>query len=270
MIKARTYPDDHAIDVDFDAAPYLQDASTEDLQKLIACGFSGDYPADQVAIALADTNEQIAAMFTYIEARNRVARKPIGFEVHVDEDQPIAWIAQHRPEALAGLDLAEYDLAQCSDCGRIADRDTMSKTGKKDDLTCGACHEDEDDEDEVRACDICGYRLTDYAPTEVRCGACVNTYGDPVSGADPIYEPTPGGALTLRALQEMAERLIAEGADPDLPLAFDVSSASTTEGAALVTSASVATIDPKNDLPARELEHYDEADLQPYDAVLLQ
>ena len=268
MIKARTYPDDHALEIDFDATPYLQNASIEDLQKLIACGFGGDYPADQVAITLSDTNEQIAAMFTYLEARNKASRKSIGFEVHVDEDQAIAWLAQHRPEALAGLDLAEYDLAQCASCGRIRDRDTMSKANKKDDLTCDAC-DGEEDEGEARRCDICGYNIGEYAPGEVRCGACVDTYGEPVSGADPIYEPAPGAALTLRAL-EMSERLIAEGASPDLPIVFDVSSAATTEGAAPISSATITTINPKNDLPQRELEHYDETDLRPYEAVLLQ
>ena len=38
----------------------------------------------------------------------------------------------------------------------------MSKAHKKDDLTCDACDGEEDDE-EGRRCDICGYNISEYA-----------------------------------------------------------------------------------------------------------
>lgn len=139
MIKAETHSDDRAVEVDFDATPYFQQASDEDLASLIECGFEGDEPADQVAIHLADTNDQIAAMFTYLEARNRASRKSTGFEVSVDEDEALDWLKQNRPSVFNHIDLAEHDLAKCDKCGRISDRDDMQKTEKQSDMLCDTC-----------------------------------------------------------------------------------------------------------------------------------
>jgi len=93
VIQAHTHTDDHAIKVDFDATPYLEKATEEDVAKLIECGFGGDYPADWVAQNLAETQPEIAAMFTYLDARNRASRKSIGYEVQVDEEQALAWLS---------------------------------------------------------------------------------------------------------------------------------------------------------------------------------
>lgn len=139
MITAETHSDDYAVEVDFDATPYFKQASDEDLARLIECGFEGDYPADWVAENLADTNPEIAAMFTYLEARNKASRKSIGFEVSVDPDEALAWLKQNRPSVFSHIDLAQHDLAKCDSCGRIDDRDTMSKREKTGDMLCEEC-----------------------------------------------------------------------------------------------------------------------------------
>lgn len=139
MINADTHTDDWAIEVKFDATPYFEQAPEEDLANLIECGFEDDEPADQVAIHLADTNDQIAAMFTYLEARNRASRKSIGFEVNVDPEQALDWIKQNRPSVFNHIDLAEHDLAKCDKCGCIDHRDDMEKTEKKGDMLCEEC-----------------------------------------------------------------------------------------------------------------------------------
>src|SRR5690606_31828960 len=100
-------------------------APDEDLARLIECGFSGDQPADQVAIELAESNPEIGAMFTYLEARNKASRKSIGLEVSVDPDEALSWLKQNRPSVFNHIDLAEHDLAKCDACGRIDDRDDM-------------------------------------------------------------------------------------------------------------------------------------------------
>lgn len=139
MITAETHSDDRAVEVDFDTTPYFQQAPDEDLARLIECGFAGDQPADQVAIELAESNPEIGAMFTYLEARNRGSRKSIGFKVSVDEEQALAWLREHRPGAFRALNLGDYDLAMCDSCGRINDRDSMQKTTKKGEMRCSTC-----------------------------------------------------------------------------------------------------------------------------------
>ena len=139
MITAETHSDDRAVEVNFDATPYFQKAPDEDLARLIECGFSGDQPADQVAIELAESNPEIGAMFTYLEARNGASRKSIGFEVSVDEEDALAWLRENRRGAFRTLNLGDYDLAMCDSCGRINDRDDMSKREKSGDMLCEEC-----------------------------------------------------------------------------------------------------------------------------------
>jgi|GEM_PF-4769594 hypothetical protein len=76
--------------------------------------------------------------------------------------------------------------------------------------------------------------------------------------------------MTLRELHDATAKLLAEGKDPELPVVFDASSASTAEGAASVNYALTRTVKPREELPDHELQHYDEDDLQPYEAIVLQ
>lgn len=139
MIHAETHSDDRAVEVEFDVTPYFKEAPTEDLVALINCGFSHDEPADRVAEHLAESNEEVAAMFTYLEARNKATRKSIGFEVSVDEEQAFTWLDSNRPEVLAHINLADHDLAKCDRCLTISSRDNMQKHEKKGEMWCETC-----------------------------------------------------------------------------------------------------------------------------------
>lgn len=99
MINAEVHSDDRAIEVTFDAEPYLAQASDADILALIDCGWGGDYPADDVARFFEDTNEEIHGMFHYLETiRGLRSHKDVcGFECHVDEKQAMAWVKAHRP-----------------------------------------------------------------------------------------------------------------------------------------------------------------------------
>jgi hypothetical protein len=95
-VGAEAHSDDRASEVSFDAAPYFEQASDGDLTKLAACGWGGDYPADEVAMFMADRNNQLADLFKYVEIARRV--KDIGFECHVEAEEAMAWIETNRPE----------------------------------------------------------------------------------------------------------------------------------------------------------------------------
>lgn len=97
MIEAEAHSDDRVFEATFDATPYFEQASDAALEALAACGFGGDEPADRVAIFMAEQNESVAAIFSYLEVYNRPrTRETIGFECHVDEEQALLWLKEHR------------------------------------------------------------------------------------------------------------------------------------------------------------------------------
>jgi len=101
-IKAKCYSDDHCVEVAFDAARWFQQANDKDIIDLAGCGWGGDYAADAVAVYMAASDEHVAYMFKYLEARNGRRDAP-GFECHVDEVAARVWLATHRPELLERL-----------------------------------------------------------------------------------------------------------------------------------------------------------------------
>lgn len=96
-ISAETYTDDHRIEVkSFDATPWFEEASDEEIEQLIAEEYGGNYTADSVAEKACEYDQCVADMFTYLEALPRGIDLR-GFECHVDEEQARAWIAANRP-----------------------------------------------------------------------------------------------------------------------------------------------------------------------------
>jgi len=94
-IPAECHSDDRCCEIEFNALSWFEQASDEDLQDLVDCGFRGDYPSDKVAIYYADYIEDIRAMFQYIEIRQRFHH--IGFECSVDEESAMKWLCRNRP-----------------------------------------------------------------------------------------------------------------------------------------------------------------------------
>lgn len=98
VIPAEVYSDDRIVEVNFDALPFFQQASAEELQQLAECGWGGDYPADQVAIHCADDNADVQRVFDYLGYRPRHYGETVGFECHVEEAPALEWLKANRPE----------------------------------------------------------------------------------------------------------------------------------------------------------------------------
>ena len=94
MIKAEAHSDDRASEVQFDATPWFEAATDQEIEKLAAAGWGGDYPADEVAMQMADSVDGLADMFKYIEIAHKI--RDVGFECHVDSDSALAWLKLHR------------------------------------------------------------------------------------------------------------------------------------------------------------------------------
>ena len=102
MIKAEAHSDDHAFEVEFDAAPWFEQAGNKEVYALARCGWGGDYPADAVADFMRDRVAELTDMFKYLEAVAFKRDNP-GFECHVDETQAMEWLKFHRPDLFCNI-----------------------------------------------------------------------------------------------------------------------------------------------------------------------
>lgn len=92
-VPASVNSDDWEYDVEFDALPWLEQATDEAIEKLWECECGGDYPADEVAQFMEDRNSDIAVLLEH--CRNN---REMGFECHVNKEQLWAWVVTHRPD----------------------------------------------------------------------------------------------------------------------------------------------------------------------------
>jgi hypothetical protein len=111
MIKAEVHSDDHVVEHNFDATKWFRLATDENIIKLAQCGWGGDYPADNVAIFMAEQDSGVADVFKYLEliAKDPMKKDCHGFECHVDEEQARSWIAKHRPHLIDKLSPEELE-----------------------------------------------------------------------------------------------------------------------------------------------------------------
>lgn len=122
MIRAKTYSDDHAVEVNFDATPWFDQALPQDILDLADCGWGGDYPADHVAEYFEADISAIEKMFDYVRA-TQSTRNAQGFECYIDEDDAKAWLDLYRP----GWNLNDRELDKgrvtsktCQRCGAVS------------------------------------------------------------------------------------------------------------------------------------------------------
>lgn len=99
-IAAECHSDDRASEVSFDAIDWFESAEDSELIELAECGWGGGYAADAIADWMENRNEEVADMFKYIHARNKVSRESIGFECSIDDSViALEWIQSNRERA---------------------------------------------------------------------------------------------------------------------------------------------------------------------------
>lgn len=107
-VLATVRTDDGLREAEFDASGYFEVASDDDLRELHSIGFRGDYAADNVAWHFDGEggDEGVTAVLDYDQ---EVAR--CGFEVVVDPESAMTWIATNRAALHASLTATEKDEA---------------------------------------------------------------------------------------------------------------------------------------------------------------
>ena len=98
IIHATAYSDDTVGIVVFDAAPYCEQASDEDLSIVSREGNDGGYASRFVAEWTKGRDPFLEILFAYLEKHHQ------GFSCSLDEGELLAWIKQHRPALFQRLE----------------------------------------------------------------------------------------------------------------------------------------------------------------------
>jgi hypothetical protein len=98
MIRAEVQTDDDQFSASFDATPFFERATLEQLVALRDCDWGGDEPADAVALFMLERDDAVADLFRYL-ALDPVADDgfPVGFECYVSASDVARWVQKNRP-----------------------------------------------------------------------------------------------------------------------------------------------------------------------------
>jgi len=102
LIKAECHSDDHASEVEFDAVRWFENASETEILNVAAEDWKFGYATDEIAMDEAEHNENVTAMFAYIEVRGKV--ETMGFGCSVDSNDAMRWLKENRPEVFEKIE----------------------------------------------------------------------------------------------------------------------------------------------------------------------
>lgn len=104
-IPAEVHSDDYAAEARFDATPWFEQASDQEILDLAGCEWGGDYPADAVARFFEQRDSGVDRVFTYLSFQPPMSytSDAVGFECHVDALAALDWLRVHRPSVAARL-----------------------------------------------------------------------------------------------------------------------------------------------------------------------
>lgn len=103
MIKAECHSDDYVACATFDATPWFEQASDEEIRALAECDWGGDQPADGVAVFIQDKDPKVGRLFDYLSFEPKMGHEPVGFECHVDVADARRWLDANRPALAAEI-----------------------------------------------------------------------------------------------------------------------------------------------------------------------
>jgi hypothetical protein len=106
IISAEVHSDDHLHEVTFNALPWFEAATDEEIFALYQIGWGGEAEADAVALALESSVPDIAALYQYT-LTTKDFKNPVGYECDVESDDAMAWLQTNRPELYARIQEAE-------------------------------------------------------------------------------------------------------------------------------------------------------------------
>lgn len=108
-VIADLHSDDRVVDLKVDIRPFLQTATADEVNELIADDWSYAESADRVAYALEGAGDPgTSRLFWYLGLNpGGTGNEQVGFGLSADGEAALAWIAEHRPDLHASLDLED-------------------------------------------------------------------------------------------------------------------------------------------------------------------
>ena len=101
VIDCEAHTTDNRIEVDFDAAPWFENATDEKIAELRAIRFGGEPAADELLKSHAGIHDGVRRMLAYLSMNPKLPDgELVEFECHVDEQDAESWIAAHRPHLI--------------------------------------------------------------------------------------------------------------------------------------------------------------------------
>lgn len=95
-IYAEVHSDDWVVDAEFDAVPWFEQATDNEITNLADIGWRGDYAADAVAEHFDGIHGDVTFVMRYV-ASVKHGRGNIGFECSVDAEEAMTWLEVNRP-----------------------------------------------------------------------------------------------------------------------------------------------------------------------------
>lgn len=100
-IPAEVHDDNHTHSVQFDAEAWFQAASDDDIRELAKAGWTGCHLSD--GIANSNDSDAVRKFFEELNIAHSFFPQGLGYEVNVDEDDALDYLATERPELFAEL-----------------------------------------------------------------------------------------------------------------------------------------------------------------------
>lgn len=102
MIRAEVHDDDFKISSMFDATPWFEQASNQEILELAQINWRGGIAADCVAEFFEGRN--VGAPHTVDDVFNMISVLDIGYEVSIEPCDAMSWVKKNRPHLMDKID----------------------------------------------------------------------------------------------------------------------------------------------------------------------
>lgn len=103
MIRAEVHDDLFRTHAKFDATPWFEQASDEEIIELGRTGWAGDSPADSVA-EFCESSSDVGTPDTIAEVFKATTVLDTGFEASIEEEDARRWIQANKPHLIEKID----------------------------------------------------------------------------------------------------------------------------------------------------------------------
>jgi hypothetical protein len=101
-VTAKFYSDDHNAEAEFDAAPWLAQASDDAIREVAGDGWGASFSTDAIAEFMSDHDPGVSRVYEYLGITHEYnikmpySKESVGSTCRVDEDEALAWLKENK------------------------------------------------------------------------------------------------------------------------------------------------------------------------------